>query len=109
MAVLRGAKNLRVATSLGGVIPAAYTAFFKVGAASFVLCRFRLRTSLKPSSWVVEDLGFLGRARFDARLQHCISLLQGDCVRAIQGAIQGLPTEGFSEVLPSFLRRADDG
>jgi hypothetical protein len=50
-------------TSLGGVFTAANTAvgtaFFEVGAVSFVLFRFRLRTSLKSSSWVAADFGVL--------------------------------------------------
>jgi hypothetical protein len=49
----REAKKLRVATSLVGVLLASAAGFFEVGAASLVLRRFRLRTSLKPSSCVV--------------------------------------------------------
>jgi hypothetical protein len=51
-----GAKKFRVATSLGGVSTAAdtavSTAFIDVEAVSFVLCRMRLRASLKhPPGW----------------------------------------------------------
>jgi hypothetical protein len=45
----RKAKKLRMATSLAGVFLASAAGFFEVGAASLVLWRFRLRTSLKPS------------------------------------------------------------
>jgi hypothetical protein len=46
----RGAKKFRMATSLGGKSTAVHADFFEVGAVSFVRCRLRLRTSLKPSS-----------------------------------------------------------
>jgi hypothetical protein len=52
-------KKFRVATSLGVVSTAVHAAFFEVGAVSFVLSRLRLRTSLKPSSWLVADFGVL--------------------------------------------------
>jgi hypothetical protein len=58
-----GTKKFRVATSFGDVSTAADaaigTAFFEVGVVSFVLCRLRLRTSLKPSPWVAADIGAL--------------------------------------------------
>jgi hypothetical protein len=43
----RGAKKLRVATSLLGVFLASVAGLFAVGAASLVLWHFRLRTCLK--------------------------------------------------------------
>jgi hypothetical protein len=53
VAVLRGAKKLRVATTLLGVSlvvdAAVVITFFDVRAASFMVCHFRLLTSLKPS------------------------------------------------------------
>jgi hypothetical protein len=59
--VLSGAKKLWVATTLQGVSTApdaaAFTAFLEVRAASSVLCRFRLRTSLNQPSWVAGDFG----------------------------------------------------
>jgi hypothetical protein len=54
-----GAKKFRVATSLRGVSTAENAAFFDVGTLLFVFCRLRLRTSLKPSSWVAADFGVL--------------------------------------------------
>jgi hypothetical protein len=55
----KGAKKIRVANSLRAVSTAAdtaaSTAFFEVRAVSFLLCRLRLRTSLKPSSWEAAD------------------------------------------------------
>jgi hypothetical protein len=63
VAALRGAKKLRLTTTFGGVCTASdaavNTAFLEAGAVSLVLCLFRLRTSLKPSSWVAADFGVL--------------------------------------------------
>jgi hypothetical protein len=63
VAGLRGAKKLRVTTTFGEVSTASGaavgTALLEVGAVSSVLCLFRLRTSLKPSSWVAADFGVL--------------------------------------------------
>jgi hypothetical protein len=54
-------QNLRVATTLGGVPAVAgaavVTAFLEVRAASSVQCRFRLRISLNPPSWLAGDFG----------------------------------------------------
>jgi hypothetical protein len=52
----RGAKKFRVAISLLGVFLFSAAGFFEVGAASFVLCRSRLRIYLKSSS----SVGFTG-------------------------------------------------
>jgi hypothetical protein len=60
VAPLRGANKLRVTTTFGGGVctaseAAVRTAFLEAGAVSSVLCLFRLRTSLKPSSSVAVD------------------------------------------------------
>jgi hypothetical protein len=52
----RGAKKFRVVTSFLGAFLFSAAGFFKVGVASLLLCRLRLRISLKPSS----SVGFTG-------------------------------------------------
>jgi hypothetical protein len=63
VAALRGAKKLRRTTTFVGVCTASDagvgTAFLEVVAVSSVLRLFRLRTYLKPSSWVAADFGVL--------------------------------------------------
>jgi hypothetical protein len=55
-----GERNSPWRPPLVGVYTAVHGAFFEVGQVSFVLCRLRFPTSLKPNSWVAADVGVLG-------------------------------------------------
>jgi hypothetical protein len=82
--VRSGAKKFRVATSFGGgVSTAKNAAFFEVVALSFVLCRLGLRTSLKSSSCVAADFGFLnwpaGVLAFSAAFNSCKATVYVPC------------------------------
>jgi hypothetical protein len=110
-AVLRGEEvsdgNLRQGVSTASVA-AVGTAFLEVRAVSWVLCLFRLRTSLKPSSWVAEDFDGLDCSAAVLALSTAFNSCRATVYVAYKGTKQGLPTEGFTAVF-ILLRPVYDG